>query len=86
MRPFIGSQLVTALRPDTVPAPQTLTRCALPHRLPNDVTLAVFAVGAQTAEGWDFLYSKYQSSLSSTEKEQIDFALCVSQDTEKLQW
>uniref|UniRef100_K9INC6 Aminopeptidase n=1 Tax=Desmodus rotundus TaxID=9430 RepID=K9INC6_DESRO len=55
-------------------------------RLPNDVTLAVFAVGAQTAEGWDFLYSKYQSSLSSTEKEQIEFALCVSQDTEKLQW
>ncbi|KAM5330109.1 endoplasmic reticulum aminopeptidase 1 [Glossophaga mutica] len=55
-------------------------------RLPNDVTLAVFAVGAQTTEGWDFLYNKYQSSLSSTEKEQIEFALCVSQDKEKLQW
>ncbi|XP_054434595.1 endoplasmic reticulum aminopeptidase 1 [Pteronotus mesoamericanus] len=55
-------------------------------RLPNDVTLAVFAVGAQTTEGWDFLYSKYQSSLSSTEKEQIEFALCVSQDKGKLQW
>lgn len=26
-------------------------------RLPNDVTLAVFAVGAQTTDGWDFLYS-----------------------------
>lgn len=55
-------------------------------RLPNDVTLAVFAVGAQTTDGWDFLYSKYQSSLSSTEKNQIEFALCVSQNKEKLQW
>uniref|UniRef100_G3SXU5 Aminopeptidase n=1 Tax=Loxodonta africana TaxID=9785 RepID=G3SXU5_LOXAF len=48
--------------------------------LPNDVTLAVFAVGAQNTEGWEFLYSKYQSSLSSTEKNQIEFALCTSQD------
>lgn len=55
-------------------------------RLPNDVTLAVFAVGAQTPEGWDFLYKKYQSSLSSTEKEQIEFALCTSQNEEKLRW
>ncbi|KAG3266325.1 endoplasmic reticulum aminopeptidase 1 [Ictidomys tridecemlineatus] len=54
--------------------------------LPNDVTLAVFAVGAQNTEGWDFLYSKYQSSLSSTEKSQIEFALCTSQNKEKLQW
>lgn len=54
--------------------------------LPIDVTLAVFAVGAQNTEGWDFLYSKYQSSLSSTEKSQIEFALCTSQDPEKLQW
>lgn len=54
--------------------------------LPIDVTLAVFAVGAQSTEGWDFLYSKYQSSLSSTEKSQIEFALSTSQDQEKLQW
>ncbi|KAM9694255.1 endoplasmic reticulum aminopeptidase 1 [Trichechus inunguis] len=54
--------------------------------LPNDVTLAVFAVGAQNTEGWEFLYSKYQSSLSSTEKNQIEFALCTSQNKEKLQW
>ncbi|XP_003799752.1 endoplasmic reticulum aminopeptidase 1 [Otolemur garnettii] len=54
--------------------------------LPNDVTLAVFAVGAQNTEGWDFLYSKYQSSLSSAEKEQIEFALCMSQKKDKLQW
>ncbi|KAM6148825.1 endoplasmic reticulum aminopeptidase 1 isoform 2-T2 [Erethizon dorsatum] len=54
--------------------------------LPIDVTLAVFAVGAQNTDGWDFLLSKYQSSLSSTEKSQIEFALCVSQNKEKLQW
>ncbi|XP_077861128.1 endoplasmic reticulum aminopeptidase 1 isoform X2 [Macaca mulatta] len=54
--------------------------------LPIDVTLAVFAVGAQSTEGWDFLYSKYQSSLSSIEKEQIEFALCTTQNKEKLQW
>ncbi|XP_040842008.1 endoplasmic reticulum aminopeptidase 1 isoform X2 [Ochotona curzoniae] len=54
--------------------------------LPVDVTLAVFAVGAQNTEGWDFLYHTYQSSLSSTEKRQIEFALCTSQDQEKLQW
>ncbi|XP_062068351.1 endoplasmic reticulum aminopeptidase 1 isoform X1 [Lepus europaeus] len=54
--------------------------------LPNDVTLAVFAVGAQDTEGWDFLYDKYRSSLSSTEKSQIEFALCTSQDREKLRW
>lgn len=58
----------------------------LSHSLPIDVTLAVFAVGAQSTEGWDFLYSKYQSSLSSTEKSQIEFALCTSQDPEKLRW
>ncbi|NP_001413510.1 endoplasmic reticulum aminopeptidase 1 isoform 2 precursor [Mus musculus] len=54
--------------------------------IPIDVTLAVFAVGAQNTEGWDFLYSKYQSSLSSTEKSQIEFSLCTSKDPEKLQW
>lgn len=54
--------------------------------LPVDVTLAVFAVGAQNTDGWDFLFSKYQSSLSSTEKNQIEFALCMSQNKEKLQW
>uniref|UniRef100_A0A8C0QZ94 Aminopeptidase n=1 Tax=Canis lupus dingo TaxID=286419 RepID=A0A8C0QZ94_CANLU len=54
--------------------------------LPSDVTLAVFAVGVQNPEGWDFLYRKYQSSLSNTEKNNIEVALCVSQDEEKLQW
>ncbi|GAB5567043.1 endoplasmic reticulum aminopeptidase 1 [Prionailurus iriomotensis] len=54
--------------------------------LPSDVTLAVFAVGVQNPEGWDFIYSKYQSSLSSTEKNEIEFALSISQNEGKLQW
>ncbi|XP_068941248.1 endoplasmic reticulum aminopeptidase 1 isoform X2 [Petaurus breviceps papuanus] len=54
--------------------------------LPNDVTSAVFFVGAQTTEGWDFLFEKYRLSLSSTEKHKIEFALCFSQNKEKLQW
>nr|XP_045720247.1 endoplasmic reticulum aminopeptidase 1 [Mirounga angustirostris] len=54
--------------------------------LPNDVTLAVFAVGVQNPEGWDFLYRKYQSSLSTSEKKKIEFALSISQDEDKLQW
>ncbi|XP_030883946.1 endoplasmic reticulum aminopeptidase 1 isoform X1 [Leptonychotes weddellii] len=54
--------------------------------LPNDVTLAVFAVGVQNPEGWDFLYRKYQSSLSTSEKNKIEFALSISQDEDKLQW
>ncbi|XP_004625483.1 endoplasmic reticulum aminopeptidase 1 [Octodon degus] len=54
--------------------------------LPVDVTSAVFAVGAQDTDGWDFLFNKYQSSLSSTEKGEIEYALCLSQNKEKLQW
>ncbi|KAF0880152.1 ERAP1 aminopeptidase, partial [Crocuta crocuta] len=54
--------------------------------LPSDVTLAVFSVAVQNPEGWDFLYSKYQSSLSSTEKDEIELALTISQNKEKLQW
>ncbi|XP_044518614.1 endoplasmic reticulum aminopeptidase 1 [Gracilinanus agilis] len=54
--------------------------------LPNDVTSAVFVVGAQTTEGWDFLFEKYQISLSSTEKNKIELALSISHNKEKLQW
>lgn len=74
------------MHPNTLPTSQMLTGCVLFHSLPSDVTMAVFAVGAQNPEGWDFLFSKYQSSLSSTEKNQIEFALCMSQNKEKLQW
>lgn len=83
---FIRLSLVITLHPDTLPASQTLTSNVLSHSLPSDVTLAVFAVGVQNPEGWDFLYRKYQSSLSTSEKNKIEFALSISQDKNKLQW
>ncbi|XP_044302161.1 endoplasmic reticulum aminopeptidase 1 isoform X2 [Varanus komodoensis] len=55
-------------------------------QLPNDVKFAVYAVGAQTDEGWDFLFSKYQLPEFSTEKDAIEFVLSLSQNKEKLQW
>ncbi|XP_043920048.1 endoplasmic reticulum aminopeptidase 1 [Protopterus annectens] len=55
-------------------------------RLPGDIALAVYAVGAQTSEGWDFLFQKYQTSLFSAEKSQIEVALTFSRNPEKLQW
>ncbi|KAL8203602.1 UNVERIFIED_CONTAM: Endoplasmic reticulum aminopeptidase 1, partial [Gekko kuhli] len=54
--------------------------------LPNDIKLAVYAVGAQTDEGWDFLFSKYQLPKFSTEKGQIEMVLSLSNNKEKLQW
>ncbi|XP_078070888.1 endoplasmic reticulum aminopeptidase 1-like [Mustelus asterias] len=54
--------------------------------LPSDVTLAIFAVGAQTTEGWDFLFAKYRNTLFSSEKRKIRSALTISKNTEKLQW
>ncbi|KAJ7335751.1 hypothetical protein JRQ81_013692 [Phrynocephalus forsythii] len=55
-------------------------------KLPNDVKFAVYAVGAQTDEGWDFLFSKYQLPGFSTEKSVIEAVLSLSQNVEKLQW
>ncbi|XP_062985643.1 endoplasmic reticulum aminopeptidase 1 [Elgaria multicarinata webbii] len=55
-------------------------------QLPNDVKLAVYAVGTQTDEGWDFLFSKYQLPKFSTEKNMIEVALSLSENKEKLQW
>ncbi|KAJ6669750.1 hypothetical protein lerEdw1_000299 [Lerista edwardsae] len=55
--------------------------------LPSDIKTAVYAVGIQTDnEGWDFLFSKYQLPEFSTEKNEIEFVLCRTQNKEKLQW
>ncbi|KAM4808521.1 endoplasmic reticulum aminopeptidase 1 isoform 2-T2 [Rhinophrynus dorsalis] len=54
--------------------------------LPRDVAMAVYAVGAQTSEGWDFLLNQYKTSLSSSEIHQIERALCISSLKHKLQW
>ncbi|XP_032070240.1 endoplasmic reticulum aminopeptidase 1 [Thamnophis elegans] len=55
-------------------------------KLPNNIKMAVYAVGIQTDENWDFLFSKYQLPEFDTEKNQIEVVLCLSQNKEKLQW
>ncbi|KAH0628103.1 hypothetical protein JD844_008826 [Phrynosoma platyrhinos] len=55
-------------------------------KLPSDIKFAVYAVGTQTDEGWDFLFSKYQLPEFSTEKNVIEAVLSLSQNKEKLQW
>ncbi|XP_036382834.1 endoplasmic reticulum aminopeptidase 1b [Megalops cyprinoides] len=54
--------------------------------LPNDVSLAVFAVGARTPEGWDFLFEKYRHSLYTSVKSRIKSALSISPLSDKLKW
>ncbi|XP_010196291.2 endoplasmic reticulum aminopeptidase 1 [Colius striatus] len=54
--------------------------------LPADVKTAVYAVGAQVSEGWDFLLSKYQLPSFSLERNKIEFALSLRGSKEKLQW
>ncbi|KAF1499539.1 Endoplasmic reticulum aminopeptidase 1, partial [Eudyptula minor novaehollandiae] len=54
--------------------------------LPADVKTAVYAVGAQTSEGWDFLLSKYRLHLFDVERENIELALSLSRSKDKLQW
>ncbi|XP_052557472.1 endoplasmic reticulum aminopeptidase 1 isoform X1 [Tympanuchus pallidicinctus] len=55
-------------------------------RLPADVKTAVYAVGAQTSEGWDFLLSKYQHHSFSVDKDKIASALSLTRNKDKLQW
>ncbi|NWJ10077.1 ERAP1 aminopeptidase, partial [Crypturellus undulatus] len=54
--------------------------------LPTDVKTAVYAVGAQTLEGWDFLLSKYRLHSFNLEKNEIALALSLSRNKDKLQW
>ncbi|KAM6391416.1 endoplasmic reticulum aminopeptidase 1 [Rhynochetos jubatus] len=54
--------------------------------LPADVKTAVYAVGAQTSEGWDFLLSKYRLHSFSVERHNIELALSLSGSQDKLQW
>ncbi|POI32927.1 hypothetical protein CIB84_003321 [Bambusicola thoracicus] len=55
-------------------------------RLPADVKTAVYTVGAQTSEGWDFLLSKYQHHSFSVDKDKIASALSLTRNKDKLQW
>ncbi|XP_061528117.1 endoplasmic reticulum aminopeptidase 1b [Phycodurus eques] len=54
--------------------------------LPVDVTLAVYAVGAQTPEGWDFLFEFYRQSLQLSVQSSIKIALTISPLRQKLKW
>ncbi|KAM6229993.1 endoplasmic reticulum aminopeptidase 1 [Porphyrio hochstetteri] len=55
-------------------------------RLPADVKTAVYVVGAQRSEGWEFLLSKYRLNSFSVERESIELALSFSRRQDKLQW
>ncbi|XP_051981306.1 LOW QUALITY PROTEIN: endoplasmic reticulum aminopeptidase 1b [Xyrauchen texanus] len=54
--------------------------------LPNDVTMAVFSVGARTEEGWNFLFEKYKESMYVSVKSRIKMALTTSPLDHKLKW
>ncbi|XP_075037393.1 endoplasmic reticulum aminopeptidase 1-like [Mixophyes fleayi] len=53
--------------------------------LPRDVVMAVYSVGAQTAEGWDYLFEKYKTAPTG-EMHLIEYALTITQNKDKLQW
>ncbi|XP_076127017.1 endoplasmic reticulum aminopeptidase 1b [Alosa pseudoharengus] len=54
--------------------------------LPTDVNMAVFAVGARTEEGWNFLMEKYKHCLYTSLKSRIKSALTISPLAHKLKW
>uniref|UniRef100_A0A663EYL7 Endoplasmic reticulum aminopeptidase 1 n=1 Tax=Aquila chrysaetos chrysaetos TaxID=223781 RepID=A0A663EYL7_AQUCH len=54
--------------------------------LPADVKTTVYAVGAQTSEGRDFLLSRYRMNSFSGERENMKLALNLSRSKDKLQW
>ncbi|XP_053337271.1 endoplasmic reticulum aminopeptidase 1b isoform X1 [Clarias gariepinus] len=54
--------------------------------LPNDVSLAVFAVGARTEEGWNFLFEKYRETIYTSLKLRIKSALSITPLSHKLKW
>ncbi|XP_071753778.2 endoplasmic reticulum aminopeptidase 1b [Centroberyx gerrardi] len=54
--------------------------------LPTDVNMAVFAIGARTPEGWDFLFEKYRHSMQISVKSCIKSALSISPLQDKLKW
>ncbi|XP_056393539.1 endoplasmic reticulum aminopeptidase 1 [Hyla sarda] len=53
--------------------------------LPRDVVLAVYTVGAQTSEGWNYLFEKYKTAATG-EMHLIEYALTLTEDQGKLQW
>ncbi|XP_050842974.1 leucyl-cystinyl aminopeptidase isoform X1 [Serinus canaria] len=54
--------------------------------LPSDVMKAIFAVGAKSDDGWEFLLKMYFSSVSEAEKGKMIEALASTEDARKLIW
>ncbi|XP_034548794.1 endoplasmic reticulum aminopeptidase 1b [Notolabrus celidotus] len=54
--------------------------------LPVDITMAVFMTGARTADGWDFMFEKYRTSLQMSVKSRMKTAMAFSPLKNKLQW
>ncbi|XP_010226196.1 PREDICTED: leucyl-cystinyl aminopeptidase [Tinamus guttatus] len=54
--------------------------------LPSDVMKSIFAAGAKTNEGWDFLLKMYSSSIPEAEKNKMIEALASTDDVRKLMW
>uniref|UniRef100_A0A8B9QNC8 Leucyl-cystinyl aminopeptidase n=1 Tax=Apteryx owenii TaxID=8824 RepID=A0A8B9QNC8_APTOW len=54
--------------------------------LPSDVMKAIFATGAKTDDGWEFLLKMYSSSVSEAEKKKMIEALASTDDVRKLIW
>lgn len=46
----------------------------------------IFAVGAKSDDGWEFLLKMYFSSVSEAEKSKIIEALASTEDARKLIW
>uniref|UniRef100_A0A803W3E3 Aminopeptidase n=1 Tax=Ficedula albicollis TaxID=59894 RepID=A0A803W3E3_FICAL len=54
--------------------------------LPSDVMKAIFAVGAKSNDGWEFLLKMYFASVSEAEKSKMIDALASTEDARKLIW
>lgn len=69
-----------------VPEHTARDRVSSPRRLPADVRSAVYAVGAQTPRGWDFLLGKYRLHSFHLEKNNMEFALSLTERQDELRW
>lgn len=48
--------------------------------------MAVFIIGARTAEGWDFLFERYRTSLQMSVRSRMKTAMAFSPLKDKLAW
>ncbi|KAG8456356.1 hypothetical protein GDO86_002220 [Hymenochirus boettgeri] len=55
-------------------------------RIPCDLMKVVFKIGAKTAEGWGYLWTKYAMSVYEAEKHKILEALASTDNAKKLLW